>query len=272
MNFFAGLVVTVFSLFIFFSRLLQLQVNDTIISGYCVIFAGILTLYELHLKKLNRRFRLEYGFLFTYIGRACYVFLYLFSSCMTLVLLRFFCPCGISSRSSSLWYFLPSLWWTSVWLSSTRRSTDVNWPSSTTQQSVIRLAITCERHSIMMCRRLRTIWWRILNLLRRCLLEQLSCLYNSLFVKMSREAFALPKYYNTNIDYESEPQSAIEYLIRVHQEAETIPNVYSIPNRNVAFWIDYNVDGCGGKGKGIHWPNWWGTLIFFQLMSRRRCL
>ena len=102
MNFFAGLVVTVFSLFIFFSRLLQLQVNDTIISGYCFIFAGILTLYELHLKKLNRRFRLEYGFLFTYIGRACYVFLYLFSSCMTLVLLRFFCPCGISSRSSSL--------------------------------------------------------------------------------------------------------------------------------------------------------------------------
>lgn len=53
-----------------------------------------------------------------------------------------------------------------------------------------------------------------------------------MFVKvtigMSREAFALPKFVGTNISFEREPRNAIEYLMSVRKEAETIPDVVSV--------------------------------------------
>lgn len=45
---------------------------------------------------------------------------------------------------------------------------------------------------------------------------------------MSREAFVLPKYVGTNVSFEREPRNAIEYLMSVRKEAETIPDVVSV--------------------------------------------
>ena len=59
---------------------------------------------------------------------------------------------------------------------------------------------------------------------------------------MSREAFALPKYFNTNIDVNSNPQSAMEYLFQVRKEAEMIPNVYSIAEDVVHYRKNIIVD------------------------------
>ena len=72
----ASTVTFLFLIFNFFSRVLSLDVSGAIISGFCIIFTGILSLYELHMKKLNKTIRRNFGFLFTYIGRAAYVFLY----------------------------------------------------------------------------------------------------------------------------------------------------------------------------------------------------
>lgn len=41
-------------------------------------------------------------------------------------------------------------------------------------------------------------------------------------------AFALPKYYGTNINFEREPQSALEYLVSVRNEASQLPDVVSV--------------------------------------------
>ena len=41
-------------------------------------------------------------------------------------------------------------------------------------------------------------------------------------------AFALPKYCGTNISFDREPQSALEYLVSVRNEASQIPSVVSV--------------------------------------------
>ena len=46
-----------------------------LMNGFSILFAGILCLYELQIKKLGNKLRKLYGFLYTYIGRACYLFL-----------------------------------------------------------------------------------------------------------------------------------------------------------------------------------------------------
>ena len=59
---------------------------------------------------------------------------------------------------------------------------------------------------------------------------------------MSREAFALPKYFNTNIDVDSNPQSAMEYLFQVRKEAEAMPSIYSIANNVVQYEVNTIID------------------------------
>ena len=73
----ASTVAFVILIFTFFSRVFSFDVSGAIISGFCTIFTGILSLYELHMKRLNNKIRRNFGFLFTYIGRAAFVFLYL---------------------------------------------------------------------------------------------------------------------------------------------------------------------------------------------------
>ena len=60
--------------------------------------------------------------------------------------------------------------------------------------------------------------------------------------EMSREAFALPKYFNTNIDVDSNPQSAMEYLFQVRKEAESMPSIYSIANNVVQYEVNIIID------------------------------
>lgn len=60
--------------------------------------------------------------------------------------------------------------------------------------------------------------------------------------EMSREAFALPKYFNTNIDVDSNPQSAMEYLFQVRKEAEAMPSIYSIANDVVQHEMSVIID------------------------------
>lgn len=59
---------------------------------------------------------------------------------------------------------------------------------------------------------------------------------------MSREAFVLPKYVGTNISFDREPRNAIEYLMSVRKEAETIPDFMNInipvQNDKVKSWIE----------------------------------
>ncbi|CBK23692.2 uncharacterized protein [Blastocystis hominis] len=73
-NFMASTVTFIFLIFNFINKIFSLDVSGAIISGFCVIFTGILSLYELHMKRLNRTIRRNFGFLFTYIGRAIFVF------------------------------------------------------------------------------------------------------------------------------------------------------------------------------------------------------
>ena len=47
-----------------------------LMNAFSILFAGILCLYELQIKKLGNKLRKLYGFLYTYIGRASYLFLY----------------------------------------------------------------------------------------------------------------------------------------------------------------------------------------------------
>ena len=94
-NFMASTACFFFLIFTFFSKVLSLDISGTIISGFCVIFTGILSLYELHMKRLNRTIRKNFGFLFTYIGRAAYVFLYPWFVMFTVVFQQFCSPFGI---------------------------------------------------------------------------------------------------------------------------------------------------------------------------------
>ena len=57
---------------------------------------------------------------------------------------------------------------------------------------------------------------------------------------MSREAFALPKFVGTNISFEREPRNAIEYLMSVRKEAESIPDIMTIDKKVIEYKCTYN--------------------------------
>ena len=76
MNFFITLAVAVFLILSLFSTILSFNLNKLLLTSYCLLFNGILCLYELHMKKLGDRFRRNFGFLFTYIGRSIFIFLF----------------------------------------------------------------------------------------------------------------------------------------------------------------------------------------------------
>lgn len=75
-NFIFSLVIVFFAFFGAINSTLNLSLNLALLYSFCFLFAGILGLYELHMKKLNERFRKNFGFLFTYIGRSAFIFLY----------------------------------------------------------------------------------------------------------------------------------------------------------------------------------------------------
>ena len=72
-NFFLCLVVIVLKIFGFFAGF---NIYSILLNCFCILFCGILALYELQMKKLTKKFRVLYGFLYTYIGRASFVVLY----------------------------------------------------------------------------------------------------------------------------------------------------------------------------------------------------
>ena len=72
-NFFLALIVIVLKIFGFFAGF---NIYSILLNCFCILFCGILALYELQMKKLTKKFRVLYGFLYTYIGRAAYVVLY----------------------------------------------------------------------------------------------------------------------------------------------------------------------------------------------------
>lgn len=74
-NFFLALVVIALKIIGFLGGF---SIYTIILNSFCILFCGILALYELQMKKLGKKFRVYYGFLYTYIGRACYVILYHF--------------------------------------------------------------------------------------------------------------------------------------------------------------------------------------------------
>ena len=76
LNFALGLIVIVFEVLSVISVIASFDLAAIILNAFCIIFCGILCLYELQMKRLGRKFRKLYGFLYTYIGRALYIFLY----------------------------------------------------------------------------------------------------------------------------------------------------------------------------------------------------
>lgn len=76
-NFLLGLVVIVVEIFGIFGTIFS-NPAAIILNGFCVLFCFILCLYELQLKRLSKKLRKSYGFLYTYIGRALYIFLFVF--------------------------------------------------------------------------------------------------------------------------------------------------------------------------------------------------
>ena len=77
-NMILGLVVIVVEIFGIFSTIASIFTNPgaIILNGFCVLFCFILCLYEAQFKKLSKKLRRLYGFLYTYIGRALYIFLF----------------------------------------------------------------------------------------------------------------------------------------------------------------------------------------------------
>lgn len=92
-NFFLALVIIFLTLLGAFNSALSLSVNLTLLYSFGFLFAAILALYELHMKKLGARIRRNFGFLYTYIGRSLYIFLYiLFQSLIYSVATILFSP------------------------------------------------------------------------------------------------------------------------------------------------------------------------------------
>lgn len=79
-NMILGLAVIVAEIFGIFNTILDVFRNPgaVILNAFCVIFCFILCLYEAQFKKLSKKLRRLYGFLYTYIGRALYIFLFVF--------------------------------------------------------------------------------------------------------------------------------------------------------------------------------------------------
>lgn len=74
-NLLTSFVVCFFGAITSINYALSLNVSTFLLTAYCFLFSGILFLFELHTKRIGDRFRAEYGFLFTYIGRCLYIFL-----------------------------------------------------------------------------------------------------------------------------------------------------------------------------------------------------
>lgn len=79
-NFFIALACLILKVIGLLSLLTSFNVFRLLVGGFSILFLGILLLYELQMKKLGKKLRVHYGFLYTYIGRAVYVMLYVFSS------------------------------------------------------------------------------------------------------------------------------------------------------------------------------------------------
>lgn len=47
-------------------------------------------------------------------------------------------------------------------------------------------------------------------------------------MQSGKSAFEIPKYVGTNINFDREPMSAMEYLISVRNEASQIPDVMTV--------------------------------------------
>ena len=74
-NLLTSFVVCTFTILTSISYLLNFNISTFLLSAYCCLFSGILFLFELHTKRINNRFKAEYGFLFTYIGRSVFILL-----------------------------------------------------------------------------------------------------------------------------------------------------------------------------------------------------
>ena len=75
-NFFVALACLVLKVIGLLSLITSFDVFRLLMGSFSILFLGILLLYELQMKKLSKKFRVLYGFLYTYIGRAVYVMLY----------------------------------------------------------------------------------------------------------------------------------------------------------------------------------------------------
>ena len=68
-----GVIIIVFNIFGILGNLLNPGV--ILMNAFSIVFAGILCLYEMQMKKLGQKLRRLYGFLYTYIGRSLYLVL-----------------------------------------------------------------------------------------------------------------------------------------------------------------------------------------------------
>lgn len=80
-NLILGALIIVVNIFNLIGNLLNPGV--LLMDAFSILFAGILCLYEMQMKKLGQKMRRLYGFLYTYIGRAAYLFLYFLSLLVT---------------------------------------------------------------------------------------------------------------------------------------------------------------------------------------------
>lgn len=74
-NMILGLVVIIVEIFGIIGTIFS-NPAAIILNGFCVLFCLILCLYEAQFKKLSKKLRRLYGFLYTYIGRALFIFLF----------------------------------------------------------------------------------------------------------------------------------------------------------------------------------------------------
>ncbi|KAK8791192.1 hypothetical protein WA171_002141 [Blastocystis sp. BT1] len=70
-NMLLGVIIIVFNIFGILGNLLNPGV--ILMNAFSIVFAGILCLYEMQMKKLGQKLRRLYGFLYTYIGRSLYL-------------------------------------------------------------------------------------------------------------------------------------------------------------------------------------------------------
>lgn len=237
MNFFISLAIAVFLFLSLLSTIVTFNLNKLLLTCYCLLFNGILCLYELHMKKLGERFRRNFGFLFTYIGRSIFVFLLswlglLMHSIGTIMMalgsmysLLAIVVFGVAAlnvivtvlhpsfrRGDISLLDDPSVSYTSgdsvgaVVVTHVQEIKNYMVSNPELAQKVLQGAVTLSAKAYSVC--------------------------SILLLSMSRGAFALPKYYGTNITFDREPKSALEYLMSVRHEAESMPD-YETADLNV---------------------------------------